>query len=67
MDQRSRETELIEHWRHARPKMCSDLGPKPLKRLAFMLDEKRFQPQVASLEAGLRPAEEQAGREWCLR
>ena len=47
-----RETELIEHWRHARPNMCRELGPKLLRRLAFVLDDRRFKAKVAYLKAG---------------
>jgi hypothetical protein len=64
-----REAELIEHWRRARPKMCRELGQKLLKKLAFVLDDRRFQAKQAYMKAGIPPcdAEERAQREWCLR
>jgi hypothetical protein len=64
-----REEELLAHWQRVRPRMCLRLGPELLKKLAFVLDDQRFQAKMRYLNAGWPPsdAEEEAQREWLLR
>jgi len=64
-----RETDLLQHWLQNRPKMMHRLDSAGMaEKLAFVLDQKRWEARQQYIAAGMPPpdAEEQAMREWCL-
>lgn len=66
-----REDEMLAFWRRYRPKMCARaraVGPDFLERMAFVLDEMRYEAKKKYIKSGMPPtdAEMEAAKDWLL-
>lgn len=64
-----RESELLKQWHHHRPQMMHRLVAAGLeKKLALVLDHKRYQAMETYIQAGMPipDAREQAEKDWLL-
>jgi len=66
-----RETDLLQHWFQARPKMLHQLmavAPDLPEKLAFVLVEKQYQAMMAYLAAGMAypDARQTANQDWLM-